>query len=295
MVETLVDGGWAYHDAESERLAQELEAAAAAPIAADQLVAFLQLASHTIGEHLGDWPRARRLCQQALAGHAPTPESAMAWARLSIACALAADPVGAAEAELTCLAARDGDLGPALIEARFWLVAALVGSQRAGEAQRLYAAALSLARRAGDAAPARAIAVASNNLASDLVEAPDRSLAEDALMQAAADAAHEFWGLCGTWVHEERALYLKALVANALGRPVEALTHADAALAIIAANDDQPVDAAFLRLARARALGLAGDAVGQARDLAIADAAAAGWDDAGLTSWFAEERAKAGR
>jgi hypothetical protein len=113
-------------------------------------------------------------------------------------------------------------------------------------------------------------------------------------MRDAAEAAHAFWVRCGTWVNEERALYLRALVANALGDGAEALAHADAALGIIDANGDQPVDDAFLRLDRARALGLEGDAAGQARELAAADAAAANWDDAGLNEWFAAERAKAG-
>jgi hypothetical protein len=75
-------------------------------------------------------------------------------------------------------------------------------------------------------------------------------------MTAAADAAHEFWMKIGTWVHDERARYLKALVANALGKSADGLVHADAALAIIAANGEQPVDWAFLTLARSRSLHL---------------------------------------
>ncbi len=293
MVETLLAEGQGYHDSESERLAGELEAAAAGPVAEADWAAFLKLANHTIGEHLGDWSRARRLAERVLAGRSPDGQTALAWARLSLARLLDGDAAGAAEAETACLAAAGPDFRSALIESRFMLVAALVSAKRREEAAALYRAALALARAAADAAPHRAIAVASNNLASELVEAASRSPLEDELMKTAAAAAHEFWLECGTWVNEERALYLEALVANALGHPQEALAHADQALAIIAANGEEPVDAAFLGLARARALGLLGDPTGRTRELALADAVAQGWDDPGLKSWFADERAKA--
>ena len=254
MLESLLEAGWSYHDAQSERLASELEAAADAAVAPGLLSRFLHLSNHTIGEHLGDWPRARRLAERTLAGRTASGETATAWARLCVARFLAGEPVLALAAEIDALrAARDGPLAT-LIETRFMLIAALVGSGRAGEAAALYDGALALARQAGNAAPARAIAAASNNLAAELVEAKTRSAAEDALMAAASDAAHEFWLRCGDWVNEEKALYLKALVANALGKSKAALAHADAALAIIEANGPRPSDAALLRLERAKAL-----------------------------------------
>jgi hypothetical protein len=294
MTDALLEAGWSYHERESARLADELEASVEGTRDAPASWAdFLRLANHTIGEHLGDWPRARRLADAVLVGQTPKPETAKAWAHLFIARLLANDPVAAAQAELTLLKANGPDFRAASVETRFMLVAALVSGKRTAEAAALYAAALDLARGLGDAAPHRAVAVASNNLASELVEAPTRSREEDALMTEAAEAAHEFWRRCGTWVHDERALYLKALVASALGRWAEAIVHADAALAIIAANGDEPVDAAFLTLARSRAHRAVGSAAASAADLAAADAAAAGWDDDGLKAWYAEERAKA--
>lgn len=294
MTDALVEAGWDYHDKESERLAAELEATVEGTRAAPaSWVGFLRLANHTIGEHLGDWPRAQRLADAVLADQRPSAETAKAWADLFVARLLAGDPVAAAEAELALLNASGPDFRPAMIETRFKLVAALVSGKRTSEAAAIYAAALDLGRALGEAAPHRAIAVASNNLASELVEAPARSRDEDALMTAAAEAAHEFWKRCGTWVHEERALYLKALVANALGRPAEALANTDAALALINANGEEPVDQAFLRLARSRAHRARGDGDAAKADLAAADAAAARWDDDGLKAWYAEERAKA--
>jgi hypothetical protein len=284
--------GWSYHDTQSERLAGELETAASALVAPELLVEFLRLSNHTIGEHLCDWPRARRLGERVLHGRAANAETAMAWASYSVACLLAGEPVQATAAELACLAAA-GQPFAALIEARFMLVAALVGSGRVADVAAIYDGALALARTTGDQAPACAIATASNNLASELVEASARSPAEEALMATAADAAHEFWLRCGDWVNEETALYLKALVANALGRPDEALAIASAGLDIIDANTPRPIDAAFLRLTRAQALSASGDKGGARSELALADAAAAQSPSADLKAWFAEERAKA--
>jgi len=292
MLQTLLDQGLDYHDSESERLACELEAAAD-EATASELAPLLKLTNHTIGEHLADWPRARRLAERVMAGRAPDATSATAWARLTVARFLDGDAAGASAAELAGLAASGERLMTALIETRIWLVGALVGSKRRDEAVAIYPGALALARQAGDAAPVREIAVASNNVAAELAEEASRSPAEDALMREAAEAAHEYWRRCGTWQNEERALHLRTMVANELGASEEALAHANAGLAVIEANGEAPIDAAFLRLARARALNGLDRADEADGDLALAEAAAAGWDDDGLASWFDEERAKA--
>ena len=84
MLQTLLDQGLDYHDSESQRLAGELEAAAD-EASVDQLEPLLKLANHTIGEHLGDWGRARRLAERVMAGRAATPASSAAFARLAVA------------------------------------------------------------------------------------------------------------------------------------------------------------------------------------------------------------------
>ena len=66
MLETLLTQGFGYHDTESERYAGELEAAAAEGVPAAHRVRFVHVANHTIGEHLGDWGRARALVAGAL-------------------------------------------------------------------------------------------------------------------------------------------------------------------------------------------------------------------------------------
>ena len=63
MINDLIRDGWSYHDTESERLAGELEAAGLRELKGEAPAHCLRLANHTIGEHLGDWPRARRFAE----------------------------------------------------------------------------------------------------------------------------------------------------------------------------------------------------------------------------------------
>lgn len=173
------------------------------------------------------------------------------------------------------------------------LAAALVGSKRAGEAARLYRSALDLV---GQIRPSplldRTIAVASNNLAWELYEMRSRQASEDALMRLAAEMSLESWRKCGNWINAQRAHYLNALVANASGDPTFGRAHADAALAIIAANGERPLDGARLHLARAVSLAALGDCNGKALAIGDADAAAAKLTATDLSAQFAAERAK---
>lgn len=290
----LLDSGWDYHDRESERLARELEAGADAGVSDDDLAGFLHLSTHTIGEHLGDWPRALRLGRRVLAGRTPTRETARAWARLQVAATLAGEAIEAAELELSCLNTAGDAFAAALLDMRFMLVAALVGGKRSGEAAQIYGSALDLARSVGASAQLdRTIAAASNNLGWELCELPSRSAADDALMTRCAQTGLEFWLRCGDWINEERALYLKAAVANATADPRAALADAEMALAVIAAHSERPLDAALLHLTRARSFAALGDAAAARQAIAEADAAAAKLSAPALKAQFDSERAKA--
>jgi hypothetical protein len=123
---------------------------------------------------------------------------------------------------------------------------------------------------------------------------PLRTPDDDALMQLSADASLKFWLKCGDWINAERGHYLKALVASITGDPGVGLAHADAALAVIAANGERPLDAALLHLARAVSLATLGDADGRAHAIADADADATAAKLAGmeLKARFTAERAK---
>lgn len=289
----LLNDGWAYHDEESERLARELESAGAADVDPELIASFLHLATHTIGEHLGDWNRALRLGKRVLRDRVPDRETAKGWGRLYVAAVLAGASIDAADIELSYLNACGGEFGAALLDMRFMLIGALVGSKRIAEAGRLYRGALAMT---GQIEPAgsvgRQIAATSNNLGWELYEMPSRSRDEDALMALCAETSHAFWLRSGNWVNEERALYFRAIVANATGRPEAALADADKALAIIDAQGERPLDAALLHLARASALSALGDANGASSAIADADAAATPLAAPDLKAQFETARAR---
>jgi hypothetical protein len=292
-LETLLNDGWRFHEKESGRLARQLEAAAGKRIAPERLASFLHLATHTIGEHLGDWPRAHALGKKALSDHTPISETAKAWGWLYVAAVLAGDSLDAADLELSYLKAAGQNFGAALLDMRFMLAEALVGSKRVGEGARLYRGALDLVDQIRPSALLdRTIAVASNNLGWELYETPSRTPGEDALMQLSAEMSLKFWLKCGDWINAERAHYLNAVVANVTGDPGSGLMHADAALTIIAANGERPLDAALLHLARAVSLAALGDVNDRARAIRKADAAAAKLAAADLKAQFAVERGK---
>ena len=69
------------------------------------------------------------------------------------------------------------------------------------------------------------------------------------------------------------------------------LAHADAALVVIAANSERPLDAALLHLARAVSLAALGDTSGRAHAIGNPDAAAAKLAAMDLKAQFAAERA----
>jgi hypothetical protein len=291
-LEELLNDGWAYHDKESERLARELEDAASDGVAPAQLAPFLHLSTHTIGEHLGDWRRAFALGKRVLDGQTPTAETARAWGRLYVAAALAGDSVAAAEAELTCLKAAGGDFSVALLDMRFMLAAALIAARRTSDAARLYESALDLVGQIGGSTFDRTIAVASNNLGWEIYEKTSRTADEDTLMQRCAETSLAYWRKCGNWINEERALYLRAAVSNATGRPDIALEDANKALAVIRASGERPLDAALLHLARAVSFAALGNKEDKALAIADADAAASKTASSDLKAQFDAERAK---
>lgn len=292
-LQRLLDDGWNYHDRESERLARELEAAAGDGMPATVLNAFLLLATHTIGEHLGDWTRALRLGKRVLDGRAPTPETAKGWGRVYVAAMLAGDPIEAANLELASLNAAGDEFDAALLDMRFMLVSALIGSRRASEGARIFRGAVDLVAQIRPSPLLdRALAAVGNNLGWDLYERSARTADEDTLMQLCAGMSLESWRRCGNWINSEQALYLNALVANATGDPASGLAHADEALEIIAANGERPLDTALLQLARAVSLAALGSDSASVLAIGAADAAAAKLAAAELKKKFAAERAR---
>ena len=145
-LQQLLDEGWAYHDTERERLAGELETAAAGGVPIGLETPFVRLATHTIGEHLADWPRAAALARRVLADRAPQDDTVPAWESACVAAIMAADAVGAAELELDALGAARAPMA-SLLAMRIGLVEALANAGRVGEAGRLLHGTLALAGR----------------------------------------------------------------------------------------------------------------------------------------------------
>ena len=292
-VQKLLDDGWLYHDKESERLARELETAAGTGVGADLFVPFLHLSTHTIGEHLGDWARALELGKRVLDGRSPTPETAKAWGRVQVAAVLAGDFIDATALELSYLQATGSDFGAAMLDMRFMLIGALLGSKRVVEATRLYGGTVALLEQIRSTEFLdRTVAAVSNNLGWELYETTPRSRDMDISMRLCADTSLKFWLKCGNWINEERALYFRALVSNVRGDPESALADADKALAIIDLHGVRPLDTALLQLARASAFAALGDEGSKSRAIADADAAASKLTAAVLQAQFASERAK---
>jgi len=290
MLDDLLGRDFGRHATDSAAYAAELQAARG-EVDAKRLVRYVQVCTHTLGEHLADWDASRRAAELTLEGRIPDSETGRAWAYLSIARLLAGDVAGAASAELAWCGAAD-NFSSAALELKFLLVSALTGAKRAGEAMPLYRMALDLARRMGPAAPHRAIAQVSGALATDLLEAPSRTADEAALMSVAADAAHEASLIDGDWYADLTGNYLKALVANVSGKPDLAIEYVGRARAIIAENEPCPVDEAFLHLTLAHAYALRGETEISLRELTASDAIVAGWNKPGLLRWHAEERAR---
>jgi hypothetical protein len=138
-----------------------------------------------------------------------------------------------------------------------------------------------------------AFGAVATNLATALLERPLDDLAQPDLrvaLQLSAGHARRFWQRAGTWLQHERAHYLDAMAANALGLGESGAEHARAGLALLDEFDRErleSVDRAFLELELAAGLGLAGQP-GRADALARALALAARFGEAGLDRWFAD-------
>jgi hypothetical protein len=136
-----------------------------------------------------------------------------------------------------------------------------------------------------------------NNLASELLERPLDDLAQPELRDAlalGADLARRCWERAGTWVNRERAHYLCAMAANALGHGDDGVAQARAGLALLDEFDvdnGEAVDRAFLELELAAGLRLAGQA-GRAEALARALALAARFGEPWLDRWFSERQTR---
>jgi hypothetical protein len=293
MLEQLLDHGWAYHDSESERLARELEAAGIAGVPCAQLSPFVHLATHTIGQHLQDWPRALALVRSVVEALPQNMDIGDVSERLYVSAVMAGDAIGAAQFELKCLRAASDALA-SLLSMRFLLADVLIDGGRRAEGGRLFGDALAIAARiVPPPALEYRIAATSNNLAWILHDLPSRTVDDIALMSCAAQASLAAWRRCGDWINVELAFYLNASVARAGGDPAAALALSAEGLEVIAAHGKRPLDAARFHLLRGVSFAALGNMEERAHALRQADDAARDIVAERLMKQFLAERARA--
>lgn len=298
--EALLDEADACHDDDPPRAAGLLRQVDPAALPPERLPGLAFLLNHVLGEKLGAWPEAHARFDPLLRAAGATPPLVV-WRQAATAARLAADD--AAATRLTAALAVAAQVTPAQAHDVVALTAAMyrVPTLPAAAAAEAAASAAQALASAGWQSPSpldAAVAACLNNIASGLIERLPTELRQPPLRGAVDDSARlaeRFWRRAGTWVHHERAAYLRAMVGNALGDAAQGREHALRALALLDANDGaqaETVDRAFIELERARAcrdLGLADEAAAAQH---TADALATGFNDAGLDAWFARRRAE---
>jgi hypothetical protein len=131
-----------------------------------------------------------------------------------------------------------------------------------------------------DPAEQRQLAGAIFNHVWDLLEKPDRSVAEDDEMLHGAHASRYHWGVVGEPVHWARGEWQCARVYAVLGRFEPALHHAGRCLELAARYDLGPFDLGAAHEAIARAYQVAGDTAKTAGHVTLARSEAAKVTDA---------------
>jgi len=171
------------------------------------------------------------------------------------------------------------------------------GSQSAENAGRLTLQALqplALLRSGAAGALSSGFGAVTNNLATHLLDRPLADLEQPDLrtaLELAAEHSQRFWQHSERWIHRERAHYLRALAANALGDGASAAAQARAGLALLEAHDadgEEDVDRAFLELELAQGLRMGGFTQDAALAGDRAQALAASFGAAWLDTWFAD-------
>ena len=297
-----LDQAQACHDDDPARTAELLRRVDPAALPAERWPGLVFLLNHVFGEKLGAWGEAHARFDPLLRAAGEKPPLAL-WRQAASAAQLAGDEAAAARLRDALAVASGASASQAqeavALTAAMYCVPSLPSADAAAMvARELRALEAPSWHQAGplDAA----IAACANNIASSLLERTQAELRQEPLRTTLADTARlaeRFWLRAGNWVNFERAAYLRAMVANALGDAPQARGHAARALALLDEHDAEhaeQVDRAFIELEHARAC----------RDMALqdeakraqdaADALAARFDDTALDEWFAKRRAELG-
>jgi len=276
----------ANHDKDQPGAIRDLRSVAKSIATAEQSSRFAALVNHVVGLEGDDWKLASELTRD-LAGRTEFERVIRLQGSLAVACYASGQWRDGIRAEGLALAAAGDSALAALVWIRCSAGEALVRRQ---ERETLSAFLLPALRIAGTLEAVsdfdKAIASTTNNIASTLLELPERGAWQDELLEQTARTSRRFWQRAGTWENHERADYLLALTYNALGRYDAAEAAALRALATIDQNGEEPVDRAFINVELAYAskqLGKISDFTAR-RDQASHLAAA--FSDQSLKSWF---------
>jgi hypothetical protein len=297
-----LDTANACHDDDPQRGADLLRGIDPAAIDSRRRPLLASLLNHVFGEIQARWDEAWALQRRLLATE---PQPGIALLRHAAVAAAQAGDADAAASFTTRLAAAAGGR-PDAAQA---LVALSVAGFTAPPLDAAGAAATTLRALQGlDALHDRpapgldaAFGAVTNNLASHLAERTIADLGDPELARALREtAAHSqrFWQRAGQWLQHERAHYLAALAANALGDAESAAHQARAGLVLLDTHDtarEETVDRAFLEQELAQALSGSGpgaDPAGAQAASARAQAIVAAWQDQGLRKSFAEREAR---
>ena len=283
------------HDDEPQQALELLRALDVATVSTERLPRLSFLLDHVLGEKFDLWTEALA-GQRALVLQAGADATPAIFRQAAIAAQVAGEVNLARQWTQALAASADAPLAKARALVSLGAVGFSVSRLGAESAGRLTLQALqplaALHATPGNGLDA-AFAAVTNNLASDLLERPLADLAQPDLrtaLQLGAEHAQRFWQRAGTWVNHERAHYLGAMAANALGLGAAGVAHARAGLALLDEFDqpgDENVDRAFLELELAMGLRLTAQP-GRAEALARALTLAARFGEPWLDRWFSD-------
>jgi hypothetical protein len=289
----------ALHDDEPPRALELLRALDVTALPPARLGRMSFLLDHVTGEKFGLWDEAIA-GQRAVLRCAGADVTPMILRHAAIAAHLAGDDALAREWTQALAASADAPRDKARALVALGAVQFSISRLSAEAAGRQ---ALHALQPLGDLLEApgsgldTAFGAVTNNIASELVERPLGDLAQPDLRDAlarGAEIAQRFWERAGTWVNRERAHYLAAMAANALGDGGAGAAQARAGLALLDEFDvdnGESVDRAFLELELAAGLRLAGQP-GRPEALARALALASRFAEPWLDRWFSDRQTR---